>query len=340
MTDVCVRIREMGIEHMRGNYGRCPPFLFGGLVLVCLIITVNWWSLSTQNNDLIRQLEDLGEKFKFSSDQREQCLQLRMVLDNRLKNTEEELAQVRVRLEKMKIEINKMKAEESRKDDELKSIQKNSEDFQNTASLCTSELESLKKVDISKDATIASLRIEKDKYSEKDLEIAKLRNELEEAKQEIVALKTGIEASKASIPVEQAQRSQLKKQPLVEVHPKGMGGMLFHEGSIIVSDPPNAPRPKPRVSVTYMKGNQGGELDDNHGGEREEVDDLIPNFSEKLSKEQAGKKTRNPVVNNSGNNLTNQSGILLSNNLQNETKKEVKIENLNRSPETSPAVSR
>ncbi|XP_071448428.1 myosin heavy chain, clone 203-like isoform X3 [Hetaerina americana] len=227
----------MGIEQMRGNYGRYPPFLFGGLLLVCLISTVQWWSLATQNNDLIRQLEDLGEKFKLSSDQRDECLQLRMILNNRLKNAEDELAQVKVRLEKMKIEMNNIKTQESQKDEELKTQMKSAGDAQNAAAMCGSELESLKRLDLSKDVTIASLRIEKDKYSsevdKKEKEMSKLKSELEAVKQELNVLKEDKQAPKA--PISAANH-----------------------------------------------GNQGGEQDDNHGGEREDGEE-VPVLPEKKS---------------------------------------------------------
>ncbi|XP_071448419.1 myosin heavy chain, clone 203-like isoform X2 [Hetaerina americana] len=231
----------MGIEQMRGNYGRYPPFLFGGLLLVCLISTVQWWSLATQNNDLIRQLEDLGEKFKLSSDQRDECLQLRMILNNRLKNAEDELAQVKVRLEKMKIEMNNIKTQESQKDEELKTQMKSAGDAQNAAAMCGSELESLKRLDLSKDVTIASLRIEKDKYSsevdKKEKEMSKLKSELEAVKQELNVLKEDKQAPKAPI------------------------SAANHGTSL---------------------GNQGGEQDDNHGGEREDGEE-VPVLPEKKS---------------------------------------------------------
>ncbi|XP_046398385.1 uncharacterized protein LOC124165125 isoform X4 [Ischnura elegans] len=242
----------MGIEQMRGNYGRYPPFLFGGLLLVCLISTVQWWSLATQNNDLIRQLEDLGEKFKLSSDQREQCLQLRMVLDNRLKNTEDELAQVKVRLEKMKVEVNNMKTQESQKDVELKTQMKNAGDAQNAAAMCGSELESLKKLDIAKDGTIASLKIEKDKYSskvdEKDQEISKLKSELDAVKVKL---------------------SSLKEEKLT---PKALASSVNN-------------------------GEQGAEQDDNHGGERDDGEE-VPVLPEKKSLSLPRKAPTKSSVNN------------------------------------------
>jgi type VI protein secretion system component VasF len=55
---------EMSLDNMRGVYGRCPPFLVAGLLVVCIILTFNWWSLSSQNYDLIKQIEELSEQLK------------------------------------------------------------------------------------------------------------------------------------------------------------------------------------------------------------------------------------------------------------------------------------
>jgi hypothetical protein len=54
----------MGLETMRGGYGRCPPLLVGGLLVVCLILTCNWWSLSTQNYELVKQIDEIGEQLR------------------------------------------------------------------------------------------------------------------------------------------------------------------------------------------------------------------------------------------------------------------------------------
>lgn len=55
---------EMSLDNMRGSYGRSPPFLVAGLLVVCVLLTFNWWTLSTQNYDLIKQIAELGEQLK------------------------------------------------------------------------------------------------------------------------------------------------------------------------------------------------------------------------------------------------------------------------------------
>jgi Na+/melibiose symporter-like transporter len=54
----------MSLDNMRGSYGRCPPFLVAALLGMCIILIFNWWSLSSQNYDLIKQIGELGEQLK------------------------------------------------------------------------------------------------------------------------------------------------------------------------------------------------------------------------------------------------------------------------------------
>jgi len=54
----------MGFETMRGTHGRCPPLLVGGLLVVSFILTCNWWSSSTQNIELLKQLDELAEQLR------------------------------------------------------------------------------------------------------------------------------------------------------------------------------------------------------------------------------------------------------------------------------------
>lgn len=56
--------RKMGLEFVRGNNARCPPFLVGGLMVMCLFLLCSWWSLSSQNFELLRQIDNLAEQLK------------------------------------------------------------------------------------------------------------------------------------------------------------------------------------------------------------------------------------------------------------------------------------
>ncbi|XP_066996873.1 protein GOLM2 isoform X2 [Anabrus simplex] len=156
----------MGLDSMRGSYyGRCPPFLVGALFLICLILTFNWWSSSAQNYDLIKQLNDLSEQLKISSEEQERCARQRSVFENQIKSSEEESAQLRVKLDQQRLDNEEYKKQLIAKDDEIKSALKSKDDCESSVTRCTTELESLKKLGISKDGVIASLRIEKERLN-------------------------------------------------------------------------------------------------------------------------------------------------------------------------------
>lgn len=54
----------MGIDSMRVGGGRCPPLLVGGLLAACLMLICNWWTLSSENIELVRQIDELNEQLK------------------------------------------------------------------------------------------------------------------------------------------------------------------------------------------------------------------------------------------------------------------------------------
>ena len=54
----------MSIDKMRVNGGRCPPLLVGGLLIACFMMICNWWTLSSANLELLRQIDELTEQIK------------------------------------------------------------------------------------------------------------------------------------------------------------------------------------------------------------------------------------------------------------------------------------
>lgn len=134
----------MGIDGMRVGGGRCPPLLVAGLLVVCLMLICNWWTLSSENLELLGQIDDLNEQLKMSAEERDQCVTLRGNLEQRYKHLEEEVATLRIRLEQ--------NSDLKKQYDELKDS--------NTA--CKTERDSLNKLDATKTATLETLRLEKD----------------------------------------------------------------------------------------------------------------------------------------------------------------------------------
>ncbi|XP_018312014.1 uncharacterized protein [Mycetomoellerius zeteki] len=167
----------MGIDSMRVGGGRCPPLLVGGLLLACLMLVCSWWTLSSENLELIRQIDDLNEQLKISAEERDQCVTLRGNLEQRFKHTEDELASLHVRLEQQM------------------DFKKKNEELEDSVTMCRSELDSLNKLDATKTATLETLRLEKDTINTqldvKRDENKKLQEEVDRLKGEMDQLKLG-----------------------------------------------------------------------------------------------------------------------------------------------------
>lgn len=161
----------MGIDSMRVGGGRCPPLLVAGLLAACLMLICNWWTLSSENIELLRQFDELNEQLKISAEERDQCVTLRGTLQQRYKHAEDKVNSLHVRLEQQ--------AELKKKNDEL----------EDSINVCKSELESLNKLDATKTATLETLRLEKNTINTqldvKRDENKRLQEEIEQLKDKI-----------------------------------------------------------------------------------------------------------------------------------------------------------
>ncbi|XP_076676551.1 uncharacterized protein LOC143373300 isoform X1 [Andrena cerasifolii] len=242
----------MGIDSMRVGGGRCPPLLVGGLLVVCLMLICNWWTLSSENIELVRQIDELNEQLKISAEERDQCVTLRGNLEQRYKHTEDEVASLHVRLEQQ--------ADLKKKYDEL----------EDSVNMYKSELDSLNKLDASKTATLDTLRLEKDTFNTqlhvKRDENKKLQEEMDQLKDELekVRLSCSKTPGKKSEFIQQPTRTVINKtqlglvpEPSVKVSVAGQRGLKYHGIPILPTDQPGAVRLSPRLSVTMLKAQAG-----------------------------------------------------------------------------------
>ncbi|XP_029154826.1 Golgi membrane protein 1-like isoform X2 [Nylanderia fulva] len=239
----------MGIDGMRVGGGRCPPLLVGGLLLACLMLICNWWTLSSENLELVRQIDDLNEQLKISAEERDQCVTLRGNLEQRYKHTEDELATLHVRLEQQM------------------DLKKKNEELEDSVTVCKSELDSLNKLDATKTATLETLRLEKDTINTqldvKRDENKKLQDEVDRLKGEVDQFKLSCNSppEKKETPNLQPPTTVVVNKPHLRLIPEsavrvsvaGQRGLKFHGIPILPSDPPGAVRQTPRFSVTMLK---------------------------------------------------------------------------------------
>jgi exonuclease VII large subunit len=76
----------------------------------------------------------------YSADERDQSIQLHSSVESRLKNREEELAQLRVRLEQQDINADEYKKQLDEKDAINKRVSKELESQKNSFTMCNTEL--------------------------------------------------------------------------------------------------------------------------------------------------------------------------------------------------------
>ena len=82
----------------------------------------------------------MNNLFIYSSEEQELCVQQRLSAEQRLKTMEEEMAPLRVQVEREREEIQKVKNSLSEQEEEVKRTKKLQEDIQKTANMCNTEL--------------------------------------------------------------------------------------------------------------------------------------------------------------------------------------------------------
>ncbi|XP_012277563.1 Golgi membrane protein 1 isoform X2 [Orussus abietinus] len=238
----------MGIDGMRVGGSRCPPLLVGGLILACLMLICNWWTLSSENLELLRQIDELSEQLKISAEERDQCVTLRGNLEDRFKRAKDEIASLHVHLEQQS------------------KLKKRTDELEDSITVCKSELDSLNKLDATKTATLETLRLEKDTISTqlgaKKEENKKLQEELDRIQDELKKLKSTYSSpsEKEHRMLPQSIKTIVNKPQLgpvaeaaVKISSSGERGLKFHGIPILPRDPPGAVRQAPRLSVTMMR---------------------------------------------------------------------------------------
>ncbi|OAD55435.1 hypothetical protein WN48_04692 [Eufriesea mexicana] len=260
----------MGIDSMRVGGGRCPSLLVGGLLVACLVLICNWWTATSENIDLVRQIDKLNEELKISAEERDQCVTLRGNLEQRYKHAEDKVASLHVSLQQQT------------------DLKKKNLELEDSINICKSELDSLNKLDATKTVTLKSLRLEKHTFDtqldvQRD-ENKKLQEEIEQLKDDLDKIKhTCNQTPNETSFVSQSTREVIKKVQLdhvpesaVRISLAGQRGLKYHGIPILPKDPPGAVRLSPRFSVTmlkaqikpkHQKNDSNGDIEDNPGSE-------------------------------------------------------------------------
>lgn len=183
----------MGFDTMRTGHARCPNYLLAGLFLMCFLLTCNWWSLSSQNYELLKQMDDMGEQLKICSDEKVVCTTRKRTLETAIREFETRMADAKMN----EVKSNNNVKQQNNEIAELKNtLSKSKQDLTD----CQTELESLKIVDESKKTLLENMRSDKDGLLAKLTLTEKKVKELEEALKTVKPT-SSVKSIKASIPI-------------------------------------------------------------------------------------------------------------------------------------------
>lgn len=164
-------MRKMGFENMRSGNSRYQNLVLA-LIIVCFYLTYTWWYLSTQNYELLKQMDDMGEQLRVCSDERVSCINRKNNMDSQLRETESRMADMKMNELKSLDMIKKEKSD-------MIELSKTAEKAKQELQYCQTKLESLEKLDKSKSTILETMRIEKDTISEQLAEAKEKVNQLE-----------------------------------------------------------------------------------------------------------------------------------------------------------------
>lgn len=178
---------SMAIDYVRGGNPRCPSLIVGGLMLVLLFFACSWWSLTSQNFELVTQIENLETQLGTSGDTLEKCTQQKLSLEERSNTLQSSAQQQRVKYEQLKASEEELKESLKKIQDDLAAANKKISSLESSVTFKTTELESLKKLSEAKDKSLEALRMEKktlnSRLTDEVANVESLRSELIKARQ-------------------------------------------------------------------------------------------------------------------------------------------------------------
>ncbi|KAL2723089.1 hypothetical protein V1477_019680 [Vespula maculifrons] len=223
--------------------------IFTLLIFWTFLLSYYWWYLSSENIDFSIQVNQLNEQLKMSIEERNQCVTLRMKLEERYKQIEDDIAYLHIKLEKQN------------------NIQKKNDELKNSMTICKSKLHSL---------SILNAKLKENERFQKELE--KVKDELVKLKLAYNAPANNIKsnptlaqlllqgstywyhkifsdsADLATRKVIDASQLHLVRDSAISISVAGQRGLKYHQIPILPTDPPGAVRLVPRLSVTMLKG--------------------------------------------------------------------------------------
>jgi len=177
----------------------CSPYLTGSLGIMLCLVTFNYWSVSTQNSDLIKKVEEMQQQLQLGS--------------KHIQSLEEETGEIRKQIKKYKDKV-----QEER---ELK------KEVENKYKYMTNDRDELKKkLDVMTEMKSEGEESEKKLAEDKEMQekaMDTLRDELEEVKGSLVSAKQNLTSCQAELASERAEKLLVPPPGAAIMPPRQLG---------------------------------------------------------------------------------------------------------------------
>jgi len=237
----------------------CSPYLTGSLGIMLCLVTFNYWSVSTQNSDLVKKVEEMQQQLQLGS--------------KHIESLEEETREVRRQMKTYKDRVAEEKELKKEVEMKFKDMNKDRDDLK-------LRLDAM--VELKSEADESERKLSEDKeMQDKAMDI--LRDEKEEVKEQLLSVQANLTSCQAELASDRAEKLLVPPQAAVmaprhlgrsdslgpgqlpDVNPgavsvikKETQGMVFHKDKsghwlpILPPGNPDMPRAKPSVSVVDL----------------------------------------------------------------------------------------
>ncbi|XP_023245937.1 uncharacterized protein LOC106642812 isoform X2 [Copidosoma floridanum] len=217
--------------------GRCPPLLVGGLVVACIMMVCNWWTLSSANLELVRQIDELNEQIKICVEERDLCVTQKEETKKQLDASQDDARTAHVKLSQV----------------------------EDTLTTCNTELKSFQQNEVSKTVTLEALRVAKNtvtaRLNAQIEENKKLEEELSKAKDELEKAKLSMNAPQPKpVPVLPMARYLEKSENKMVNIGGSQGNLVINKTASSGNQVPN-PQMKPPPNAENVDAPDGQEKD-------------------------------------------------------------------------------
>ena len=173
----------------------CSPYLTGSLGIMLCLVTFNYWSVSTQNSDLVKKVEEMKQQLQLGS--------------NHIQSLDEEIREVRRQMKTYKYRVAEEKELKKEGEMKFKEMNKDRDDLKQ-------RLDAMKKEGEESERKLSDDREMQDKAMDT------LRDELDEVKGKLLYVQTNLTSCQAELASDRAEKLLVPPQAAV-IAPRQLG---------------------------------------------------------------------------------------------------------------------